>query len=128
MGILNRKEKKDKKEVKGKEVKDKSSKKSTSTKREFSNSVLEDIIKKPQITEKATEGAENNVYVFEVADSANKIMIREAFKKIFEVSPVKIRTVNKETKERKRFGRKSSEKGMKKAYIYLKDGQEISIV
>lgn len=90
------------------------------------------ILKKPVITEKATKLAQNRQYVFEVAPSANKYMIRDAIRKMFDVDPVSIRTVRVKGKVKKRATRRGVQIGKtnlrKKAYVTLKEGQTIDIV
>ena len=63
-----------------------------------------DIIKRPIITEKSMEGAENKKYVFEVAPTANKIEIRKAVEEIFGVKVAYVNTLNMKGKK-KRLGR-----------------------
>ncbi len=51
---------------------------------------VNDIIIRPVITEKATELAKQNKYVFRVHKKANKDMIEKAISSIFGVIPVKV--------------------------------------
>ena len=47
---------------------------------------LYDVIRRPVITEKSTEMADgDNKYVFEVAQKANKIQVKEAVEEIFDL-------------------------------------------
>ncbi|MEF3255127.1 MAG: 50S ribosomal protein L23, partial [Deferribacterales bacterium] len=63
-----------------------------------------DIIKRPLITEKAVDLKEKeNQVVFEVDKRANKIQIKEAVEKLFNVKVVDVRTMNVRGKV-KRFG------------------------
>jgi len=91
---------------------------------------LSSVLVKPRITEKAVTASERNVYVFEVRSDANKFDIRDAVKEIFGVTPVKVRTVTSQPRQSlsRARGRKVAVKGLKKAYIYLKDGDSISLV
>lgn len=93
-----------------------------------SKSSLEGVILSPRITEKATEEAEGNVYVFNVAKHANKSQIFSAIEYLHGVSPRKVNVVNRQPRETTRFGRKGKKKGFKKAYVYLKEGQEIEVM
>lgn len=95
---------------------------------EVRKSFLEDIIVAPRITEKATEEAEKNVYVFEVAKYANKPLIKQAMRYLYGVEPEKINIVNQQPREVTRLGRKGKKKGVKKAYVYLKKGEKIEVV
>ena len=63
-----------------------------------------DIIIRPIITERATAGAADKKYVFEVAKSANKIEIAKAVEEIFGVKVAKVNTLNMQGKA-KRTGR-----------------------
>lgn len=89
---------------------------------------LEDVIVRPRITEKATEEAERGVYVFEVFCDTNKSLVSEAVRYLYSVTPEKVNIVNQQPREVTRFGRKGKRKGMKKAYVYLKEGDEIEVV
>lgn len=91
---------------------------------------LQSVLVRPHITEKAVTAGDRNVYTFEVNKNATKYDVRDAVKEIFGVTPVKVNIVNKaarKTHSRSR-GRKVTESGLKKAYVYLKDGDTISFV
>jgi large subunit ribosomal protein L23 len=79
-----------------------------------------DVIKKPIITEKSTvEKDSNNVVTVVVNPSANKIQIKEAAEKLFNVEVKMVRTVNVAGKV-KRTGRNIGKRSnWKKAYISL---------
>lgn len=88
------------------------------------------VIAKPRITEKAAVLSDKNVYTFEVKKGATKYEVRDAIKALYKVTPVKINIVNKaarKTMSRAR-GRKVTEHGMRKAYVYLKKGDRIELV
>ena len=56
--------------------------------------ILEDILIKPIVTEKSTALGENlNRYSFIVRKDANKIQIKEAVEKMYEVSVTEVRTM-----------------------------------
>ena len=55
---------------------------------------ITEIIKKPVSTEKARNIMENNEYVFIVDKRANKIQIREAVEKLFNVKVESVNTLN----------------------------------
>lgn len=63
-----------------------------------------DVLRRPVITERATELMESNKYVFEVDRRANKTEIRQAVEKIFGVSVLKVNTIRVPRKP-KRVGR-----------------------
>lgn len=79
-----------------------------------------DVIKKPLVTEKTTtEKDEKNVVAFVVNVNANKIEIKDAVKKLFNVEIVSVRTINvagKVKRAGKRLGKRSN---WKKAYVTL---------
>jgi large subunit ribosomal protein L23 len=84
----------------------------------------------PRITEKATNGIEHGVYVFNVAPNTNKKQIKEAIKLIYNVDPVKVHvtTIRRKNVRNSRTGVKGMKSGGKKAYVYLKKGDTISIM
>jgi len=81
-----------------------------------------DIILRPIITEQSTEHVDIKKYVFEVARDANKIEIKEAVEKIFDVEVVKVTTLNMLGKK-KRTGRypQGNRRDWKKAVVRLSD-------
>ena len=91
---------------------------------------LSSVILKPRITEKAVAQHEKLVYTFVVRRDATKHMVEDAIKMVFKVTPVKVNIVNKTPRQfkSKAKGRSFTEKGMKKAYVYLKKGDRIDLV
>jgi large subunit ribosomal protein L23 len=91
---------------------------------------LASVIKKPRVTEKAVGKSEQNVYTFEVRRDATKYDVRDAVIALFNVTPVKVNIVNKRPRRyhSRTKGRTVSEPGLKKAYVYLKSGDSITIV
>lgn len=85
-----------------------------------------DVIKKPVITEKSTlEKDARNVVTVSVNTAANKIQIKEAAEKLFNVEVKFVRTVNVAGKV-KRVGRNIGKRSnWKKAYITLNAGSNI---
>lgn len=91
---------------------------------------LSSVLLSPRITEKAMRSTEKNVYAFTIARDAGKNEVKQAVKQFFGVTPVKVNIVNKaprQYKSRSR-GRVVTEPGLKKAYVYLKDGDSISLM
>ena len=88
------------------------------------------VLMHPRITEKATLGTEYSVYVFDVAPDANKIQIKRAVKEVYNVEARKVRItkVPKKSVRNARTGIKGVKSGGKKAYVYLKKGESISIM
>ncbi len=84
------------------------------------------IIIRPVITEKSTWLKElNREICFEVDSRANKIEIKEATEKLFNVKVDRVRIVKKKGK-RRRVGRNEGHtKDWKKAYVKLKEGEKM---
>jgi large subunit ribosomal protein L23 len=88
------------------------------------------VLIKPLITEKAVNLGSNNVYTFMVAKNATKYEVSDAVTALYKVTPVKVNIVNKKpssTLSRAR-GREVMVGGYKKAYVYLKKGDTITLV
>ena len=83
------------------------------------------IIYSPVITEKSANRAENGVYTFKVAKSANKIEIKKAIEEAFGVKVKSVNTLNTKPKD-KRVGKYTGKtKTYKKAIVTLASGQSI---
>ncbi len=81
------------------------------------------IIKRPLVTEKSSDMREVDWYVFSVDKRCNKIEIKDAIEKIFDVKVDKVRTLITTGKTVKRMGRISGRRSsIKKAYVKLKEG------
>ena len=88
-----------------------------------------DVLRRPVVSEKtAVMTDEKNQYVFEVAEEANKIQIKEAIQVIFEVEVVKVNTMIVPAK-RGRRGRNwyMRSKQWKKAIVTLAPDQTIEL-
>tara|TARA_B100000378_G_C17849688_1_gene344655 strand:+ start:309 stop:608 length:300 start_codon:yes stop_codon:yes gene_type:complete len=87
------------------------------------------VLVAPHVSEKSTMAAEaNNTVVFKVAKDANKAEIKAAVEKLFEVEVEGVRTVNVKGETKRHgmsFGKRSD---WKKAYVVLKEGQDIDFV
>jgi large subunit ribosomal protein L23 len=90
---------------------------------------LAHVLKHARITEKASMLQSQNVYAFDVASSATKRQIMHAVKAVYNVSPVKVAVINVASKEKRnaRTGRSAMAHGGKKAYVYLKSGDTITL-
>lgn len=85
------------------------------------------IIIRPLQTEKITDQIMLNQYTFEVAVDATKSEVKKAVKAMYDVDPVKVRTVNMRGKA-VRFGRIwSKRKNWRKAIVTLKQGDKIQV-
>ncbi|MEW6487715.1 MAG: 50S ribosomal protein L23 [Thermodesulfobacteriota bacterium] len=86
-----------------------------------------DVLKRPVVTEKATDLREReNAVVFEVDTAATKAEIKQAVEKVFQVTVTGVRTVivrGKNARVGRSVGRKSN---WKKAYVSLKEGDQIA--
>ena len=86
-----------------------------------------DVIIAPVVTEKSAANAEKSVYTFKVKSTANKIEIKNALEKLFNVKVESVNTLNTKTKK-KRVGRYTgTTKAYKKAIVTLKNGETINI-
>lgn len=86
---------------------------------------MEEIILAPILTEKSQKLREKGIYVFKVLKRANKVEIKKAIEKIFNVKVAKVTTINVPRKKRTRgriFGFKPS---YKKAMVKLAKGEKI---
>ena len=87
---------------------------------------LYQVLLGPHMSEKAAISAENNnSVVFKVAGDATKLEIKKAVEQLFKVNVTNVRTLNVKGKaKRNRFG-VSKKPDWKKAYVGLKQGQDI---
>lgn len=85
-----------------------------------------EVIKRPLVTEKTTlEKDAKNIIAFEIDTHANKIEIKEAVEKIFNVDVVDVKTINIAGKK-KRIGKNVGKRSnWKKAYVTLKKGSKV---
>ncbi|OGZ07132.1 MAG: 50S ribosomal protein L23 [Candidatus Lloydbacteria bacterium RIFCSPLOWO2_01_FULL_50_20] len=89
------------------------------------------VLIRPHVTEKATDLSGHGVYAFEINNLANKMHVRQAIEKLYKVKPIKVAIVNGKPKLMKnpRTGRVQTKKtGIKKALVYLKQGDKIEFV
>ena len=86
-----------------------------------------EILKAPVITEKSEIAKEAGKYTFKVDPKANKLEIKEAIEKLFNVKVIAIRTINVKPKKR-RVGRYTGlTNRTKKAIVTLAEGQTINL-
>jgi large subunit ribosomal protein L23 len=89
------------------------------------------IIVRPIVTEKITALESKNQYAFEVVPGANKIEIARAIAKKFNVTVMKVRTMNYDGKSKVQMTRKGRFSGktshFKKAVVTIKEGQKIEL-
>ncbi len=88
---------------------------------------LYDIIKRPLVTERTNDLVADGIYTFEVDRRANKVQIKDAIEKIFNVGVISVNTLRMHRKQRRR-GRIEGYTGIgKKAVVRLKPGDQIEI-
>ena len=88
---------------------------------------LHDILRRPLINEKSSRLQESdNVYAFEVSETANKHEIKSAVETAFGVTVVDVRTLRMRGKA-KRFGQFMGKRSnWKKAYVRLAEGSVLN--
>ncbi len=86
------------------------------------------VIKKPRITEKATIGAENGQYIFEVTQDSNKASVAKAIEQMYKVVPVKVNIVRTPAKKVFVRGKVGTKQAVKKAIVFLKKGDKIELI
>ena len=129
MAIFGKKDKKTEKKPAAKKAEKSASKRAVAKKDLKTTSAdLTWVLVKPRITERAALLSEKKVYVFEVANKANKRQIAEAIKIKFGVAPVKVNTVVTKPKKVFRRGKWGVVSGFKKAYVFLDKSDTIEFV
>jgi len=90
---------------------------------------LSHVLRHARVTEKATMHSEAGVYTFDVAEDATKRDIMQAVRLLYKVTPRKVAIVTVPSKSRRnaRTGKTGIKHGGKKAYVYLKKGEQITI-
>jgi large subunit ribosomal protein L23 len=88
-----------------------------------------DVILRPVVSEKSYALLDQGVYTFVVHPDANKIEIRYAVEQIFNVSVVKVNTLNRKGKRKRHrskpvFGKRPD---TKRAIVTLAEGQRIPL-
>ncbi len=91
------------------------------------------IIIRPLITEKSTHLSEKRpkekggTYCFEVHQDANKIQVKQAVEKIYNVKVLDVRTANRKGKKRRFRFFESRTSNWKKAYVTLHPDYHIDL-
>ncbi len=87
------------------------------------------VIKKPVITEKASaDMAGRNAYTFRVPPDANKVEIRQAVERLFNVKVLSVNTLHARQKVRRRGWVAGQTRAWKKAMVRLQEGQSIDVL
>lgn len=63
--------------------------------------LINEVLIKPILTEKATNLVQNNVYMFEVDKNANKHQIKQVLEKLYKVKTGEVRIMIRKGKEKK---------------------------
>ena len=86
------------------------------------------VLLKPVITEKSTILQESGKYTFRIAPKANKIVVKEAVEKGFDVTVMDV-NITKIHGKRKRYGpRLAKQPDISKAVVTLKPGDRINLI
>lgn len=91
------------------------------------NNPAHDIIIKPVVSEKSYALSDMGQYTFVVAPDANKVQIKQAIEKIFNVKVTNVNTLNrpgKRVRTRTGYGRRVNQK---RAIVTVAEGQSIDI-
>lgn len=90
---------------------------------------LRDVLIAPVVSEKSYGLLEENVYTFTVRPDASKPEIKQAVETIFDVTVVKVNTMNRKGKRKRnrRDGTFGKRPDTKRAMVTLVDGDEIDL-
>jgi large subunit ribosomal protein L23 len=86
---------------------------------------LFEVLRRPLITEKSTALQAQNKYAFEIADKANKFMIKQAVEKAFKVKVKGVNVITMKGKTRHVGRRLFKTEPWKKAIVTLQAGDKI---
>ena len=86
---------------------------------------LYEVLRRPLITEKNTVLQAQGKYAFEIADGANKPMIKQAVEQAFKVKVTGVNVVTMQGKTRRVGRRQVLTRPWKKAIVTLKEGDKI---
>jgi large subunit ribosomal protein L23 len=86
---------------------------------------LYEVLRRPLITEKSTALQTQDKYAFEIADGANKLMIRQAVEKAFKVKVTGVNVITMRGKTRRVGRRQVQTPPWKKAIVTLRAGDKI---
>lgn len=85
-----------------------------------------DIVIAPIITEKSMNLIDEfNRYTFKVRKDANKVEIKKAIEKLFEVNVLKVNTINVKPKFKRMGQHEGYKAAYKKAIVEIEEGQTI---
>jgi large subunit ribosomal protein L23 len=84
-------------------------------------------ILRPRITEKASLVGSQNVYTFEIDREATKKEVAKSISEMYKVHPIRVNITKNPAKQVMHKGKVGRAKGVKKAYVYLKEGDKIDL-
>ncbi len=87
-----------------------------------------DIVRRPVVTEKATNASQFNQVIFKVDTKANKQEIKEAVEAVFGVKVKRVNTINMQGKIKRFRGLPGQRNAFKKAIITLEAGQTLDVM
>jgi large subunit ribosomal protein L23 len=87
----------------------------------------DEIIIRPLMTEKSTKLREQDKYLFVVHNEANKIMVENALKRIFNITPISVNIINIKGKRKRVRAKYGYTSDYKKAVVTVKKGEKIAI-
>lgn len=85
------------------------------------------VVIEPILTEKSNEQRERGVYIFRVDPRANKIQIKDAVSRLFNVHAVKCQVMSVRGKPKRTRYAKGTTSSWKKAVVTLAEGERISV-
>ncbi len=91
---------------------------------------MEDIhvIIKPLVTEKSThQQTTRNAYAFEVTQHANKVQIRNAVERLYDVKVIDVRTMTRKGKPRRSRAAMTKTSDWKRAIVVLDENSRIEL-
>ena len=90
---------------------------------------LAHVLKHARITEKASMQQVSGVYVFDISERATKRDVVQAVRSLYNVTPRKVAVIRVPSKSTRsmRTGKSGVKTGGKKAYVYLKSGETITV-
>lgn len=101
---------------------------SVTKKRSDISGIAYKVLRRPHITEKATDLAGQNQYIFEVFRGVNKIEVKKAIEDVYGVDVMGVKIVNIPKKKRRLGKTEGWRQGYKKAIVKIKEGQKIEVL
>jgi large subunit ribosomal protein L23 len=87
-----------------------------------------DLILAPVVSEKSYDLIENeNIYTFEVDPRSNKEEIRDAIEEVFDVTVIRVNTMNRKGKRKRSGYTFGKRKDVKRAIVKIAEGDSIDL-